>query len=77
MAQSPEKVEEMSFEAAFKELETLVSALESESHALDESIKMYERAQTLAVHCSSLLEKAELKVLQLGLDSQKEIQGQV
>jgi len=77
MSQSPKIVEEMSYESAFKELETLVDALESESHALEESIKMYERAQVLAAHCSTLLEKAELKVLQLGIDGQKDPEGQV
>ena len=63
-----EKVEELSYEAAFTELETIVAALEGESRPLDESINMYERGQALAKHCTDLLEKAELKVRQLSGD---------
>ena len=60
-----EKVEELSYEAAFTELEKIVAALEGESRPLDESINLYERGQALAKHCAALLEKAELKVRQL------------
>ncbi len=58
-------VEEMSFEEAFGELNALVQALEEEGRPLDEAIALYERGQTLARHCASMLEKAELKVRQL------------
>jgi exodeoxyribonuclease VII small subunit len=62
---SQKKVEELSYEAAFTELETIVAALEGESRPLDESIRLYERGQALSKHCAALLEKAELKVRQL------------
>jgi exodeoxyribonuclease VII small subunit len=64
------KVEALTYEAAFTELEAIVAALEAEGHALDESIGLYERGQTLAAHCATLLEQAELKVRQLGADGQ-------
>ena len=63
-----EKVEELSYETAFTELEKIVAALEGESRPLDESISLYERGQALAKHCTDLLEKAELKVRQLSGD---------
>jgi exodeoxyribonuclease VII small subunit len=65
MSPSPKKTEELTYEAAFTELETIVAALEGESRPLDESIGLYERGQALARRCASLLEKAELKVRQL------------
>jgi exodeoxyribonuclease VII small subunit len=69
MSPSSKKIEELSYEAAFNELETIVSALEGESRPLDEAISLYERGQALAKHCTALLEKAELKVRQLSGDN--------
>jgi exodeoxyribonuclease VII small subunit len=65
MSMSSKKVEEMSFEEAFGELNSLVAALEEEGRPLDEAIGLYERGQALARHCAAMLEKAELKVRQL------------
>lgn len=70
------KIEELSYEAAFAELEAIVTALESESHPLEESLTLYERGQVLAAYCSSLLEKAELKVQQLGINGLIDLEGQ-
>jgi len=61
-------VEELSYEEALDELEGIVSALESEQKQLDESIKLFERGQALAAHCSVLLEAAELKIKQVAGD---------
>jgi len=57
--------EELPYEDALTELEQIVAALESDSQTLEISIKLFERGQALAQHCSSLLEKAEQKVRQL------------
>lgn len=57
--------EELSYEDALAELEQIVAALESDSQTLEISIKLFERGQALAQHCSALLEKAEQKVRQL------------
>lgn len=65
MSMSSKKVEEMSFEETFGELNGLVAALEEEGRPLDEAIALYERGQALARHCAAMLEKAELKVRQL------------
>jgi exodeoxyribonuclease VII small subunit len=73
---SKKKVEELNYEAAFTELETIVAALEGESRPLDESISLYERGQALAQHCAALLEKAELKVRQLSGDGLVEFEAE-
>ena len=57
--------EDLTYEQAFAELESIVSTLETGEHALDEAIAQFERGQVLARHCASLLETAELKVQQL------------
>jgi len=57
--------EDLTYEAAFAELQAIVDALEGEQRPLDEAIALYEHGQTLAKYCAGLLEKAELKVRQL------------
>jgi exodeoxyribonuclease VII small subunit len=57
--------QDMTYEKAFAELEAIVEALEADKHTLDETMRLYERGQILARHCSQLLEQAELKVMQL------------
>ena len=52
----------LSYEAAFQELEALVARMESGDLPLEDSVKLYERGQRLAAHCQALLEDAELKV---------------
>ena len=59
------KVEELSYEEALAELETIVSALEDGQSQLEEAIKLFERGQALAGRCGVLLEAAELKVKQV------------
>ena len=61
-------VEELSYEAALAELESIVSTLEEEQSPLEEAIKLFERGQALAARCSVLLEAADLKVKQLAGD---------
>ena len=58
-------VEELSYEEALAELETIVSTLEGEQGQLEEAIKLFERGQALAARCGVLLEAAELKVKQV------------
>lgn len=68
MAKSSAKqksIEELSYEAAFAELETIVSALEGEQLPLEESMSLYERSQALVKRCAELLDGAELKVKKL------------
>jgi len=76
MSPSLKKVQELTYETAFAELETIVAALEAEGRSLDESLSLYERGQALAAHCAALLEKAELKVRQLSGDGLADFEGQ-
>ena len=56
------KVDELSFEQARAELESIVAALEEGNQKLEESIALFERGQALMKRCADLLEAAELKV---------------
>ena len=59
---SPKPVDQLTYEAAFAELQTIIEALEGEQSSLDEATSLYERGQSLVKRCSDLLDKAELKV---------------
>lgn len=58
-------VEELTYEQAFEELESIVNALESEENPLEKALLLFERGQLLARHCARLLDEAELKVQRL------------
>jgi exodeoxyribonuclease VII small subunit len=58
-------VEDLTYEQAFRELETVVSVLENEERNLEDALDLYERGQALANHCAELLDRAELRVQQL------------
>lgn len=59
------KIEDLTFEQAFKELEETVAKLEDGDLPLEASLALFERGQQLSAYCSRLLEQAELKVTQL------------
>ncbi len=65
--QNPKPVEELSFEAALKELEQIVSRLERGEVPLAESIVIYERGDALKKHCDALLRQAEARVEKIRL----------
>lgn len=58
---------ELTYEEALAELEGIVESLEGDASrgSLEEAIKLFERGQALAAHCSVLLEAAQLKVKQV------------
>ena len=55
-------IEALTYEEAFAELETIVAALESGEHPLEESMSLFERGQALTKRCAELLDKTELRV---------------
>jgi exodeoxyribonuclease VII small subunit len=59
---------ELSFEEAFERLEAAVSALQDGQLPLERALQYYEEGMKLAQHCNELLQKAELRVQQLGVD---------
>ncbi len=56
------KEEQLSFEDALKKLETVVDKLEDDQVSLEESVNLFEEGTRLSAYCSSILEKAELRI---------------
>ena len=52
----------LSFEDAMRELEAIVTQLDSGNVELERSIALYERGAALKIHCDGLLKAAEEKV---------------
>ncbi len=71
----PKPIEEMSFEEAIRELETVVTALDRGDVALEESITLYERGAALKARCEAKLKEAEEKVAQITLNSEGQPTG--
>ncbi|MEM9476738.1 MAG: exodeoxyribonuclease VII small subunit [Pseudomonadota bacterium] len=65
---SDAKIEEMSFEDAMRELEAIVTQLDSGNVELEKSIALYERGALLKAHCEAKLKDAEEKVAAIKLD---------
>ena len=70
MAKNPVSAQNLSYEQALAELESLLSSLEGESRDLEGTMAMFERGKVLIARCQELLEKAELKVRQLTADGE-------
>ena len=61
-------IESLSFEDALKELERIVSRLESGDASLDESIQLYERGDKLRQRCAERLDAAQARIEAIRLD---------
>ena len=70
MASDP--IDQLSFEAALAELETIVRSLEQGSEPLDKSIELYQRGDRLKRHCEARLAAAQERIeqIRLGPDGQ-------
>jgi exodeoxyribonuclease VII small subunit len=68
-------VEELSFEAAFSELEATVRRLEEGNLPLDEALALYERGVVLSRMCTQHLDVAEHRVEQLSAALSDEASG--
>jgi exodeoxyribonuclease VII small subunit len=62
-------IEELSYEQALAELETIVASLEGNKLSLEETMALFERGKILAQHCIDLLDNAELRVKKLSGDT--------
>ncbi len=60
-----ESIENLSYEVAYQQLETIIEQLESGELSLEKSVELYEQGQLLSAHCQKLLEDAELKIKQV------------
>ena len=65
-------IKDLSYEEAYKELETTVGKLEGELSNLEKALALFERGQKLATYCKKLLENAELTVQKLTDDGKLE-----
>ena len=68
-------IDQMSFEDAMKELETVVGKLEHGDATLDQSIALYERGAKLRAHCERRLRAAEERVEKIMLAASGEPAG--
>ena len=67
---SPTPVSALSFEAALKELESIVTKLERGDVPLEESVAIYERGEELKKRCDALLGQAEERVEKIRVSSE-------
>ena len=61
------EIDELTFEAALAELESIVERLETGKVDLEESIAIYERGEKLKAHCEKLLKLAEERIEKITL----------
>ena len=62
MAKKSDDIDQLSFEKALAELESIVQKLESGGVELEESIALYERGARLKAHCDAKLKGAQEKI---------------
>jgi exodeoxyribonuclease VII small subunit len=63
-------IAELSFEAALRELETIVGRLESGDASLAEAIELYERGDRLRQQCAARLDAAQARIEAIRLDAE-------
>ena len=61
--------QELSFERAIEELESIVKRLEEGKVPLEESVAIYERGEVLKRRCEDLLRQAEARVEKITFDA--------
>jgi exodeoxyribonuclease VII small subunit len=69
MTQAAEKIENLSFEQALKELEAIVQNLESGDAPLEDSITAYEKGISLKNHCEKKLKEAQAKIEKISINN--------
>lgn len=65
---------ELSYEEAFEKLELAVAALQDGRLPLEKALEYYEEGTRLAQYCHDLLQKAELRVQQLRVTDEGNLQ---
>jgi exodeoxyribonuclease VII small subunit len=68
-------VDQLSFERAIEELETIVKRLEDGKVPLEESVAIYERGESLKRRCEELLRQAEARVDKITTDASGQVTG--
>ena len=62
-------INQLTFEKAIEELESIVARLEGGKVPLEESVAIYERGETLKRRCEELLRQAEARIEKITLDA--------
>ena len=68
-AEEPTPVEDLDFETAAEELETIIDRLERGDVALEGSLEAYGRGQALLARCRGILDSAAAKIAEVDLDA--------
>ena len=68
-------VEDLSFEAALRELEHIVSRLEPGDEPLDGAIALYERGDRLRLRCKDRLDAAQARIEAIRTDAEGRASG--
>ena len=68
-------MEELSFEEAIAQLETIVRELESGRTKLDDAVNVYEKAIKLKQLCETKLKSAQLKIEKLEITASDEVRS--
>ncbi|MCH2308503.1 MAG: exodeoxyribonuclease VII small subunit [SAR202 cluster bacterium] len=61
---------EISFEEAVEQLKTTTEELEQGKLSLDRAMELYENGMELATYCFELLNKAEIKIQEINVNHQ-------
>lgn len=64
----------LSYEDAFEKLEQTVAALQDGRLDLERALECYEEGMKLAQHCHDLLQKAELRLQQLRITDEGDLE---
>ena len=68
-------IEDLSFEDALKNLETIVGQLESGDTPLQQAIELYERGNRLRQRCAERLDAAQARIEAIRLDGEGRAAG--
>ena len=72
-----ENIKDLTFEAALKELEEIVSQLDTGSIDLDKAVEAYEKGAKLKQHCEKKLKEAQLRIEKIEVDKNGDITSKV
>jgi exodeoxyribonuclease VII small subunit len=72
-----ENIKDLTFEAALKELEEIVSQLDTGSIDLDKAVEAYEKGAQLKQHCEKKLKEAQLRIEKIEVDKNGDITTKV
>ena len=72
-----ENIKGLTFEAALKELEEIVSQLDTGSIDLDKAVEAYEKGAKLKQHCEKKLKEAQLRIEKIEVDKNGDITTKV